>query len=458
MARDIAKAVQIKPVLVAPTRHPIKAASLLYNAPSYVLRGPIYLVFVILLMGIIYAFIAKQDQIVMAPLALEKDSVTIEAVGGGLVFSTEARENSLVNYGDPLVTVQEQLSVSRTPEQDRLESELFDLRDKAENAKDEYEHQEQQLKLKADNLNTGDVTGLQAAKNRISQLAVQLTSARRARDRQAERLKLAQENLRRNEPLYQQRDITITQYQQIKEAVNEAQKALDDAEARIHETDIALQTAKADQKKLEQLNNADQIKNELYQLKDRYTREQARLNKRIKELEDKLRAGVLVECVEYAGKDAKYTSCYDGLITKVHIKKGEIVSPGAPLVTLIKNTSVLEGHAFVENKDIGHLKRGQEVKIKYFAYPYQEYGIHEGEIVEIATTPSGLPGKESKYQLTIALRDHTIRKGGKAKTGKEGKPLDVGLEGIAEIKTGAKRFIEILFSPISTFFAGEEES
>src|ERR687896_216537 len=388
MARDIAKAVQIKPVLVAPTRHPIKAASLLYNAPSYLLRGPIYLVFVILLAGIIYAFIAKQDQIVMAPLALEKDSVTIEAVGGGMVSSTEAKENSPVNYGDPLVTVQEQLSVSRTPEQDRLESELFDLRDKAENAKDEYEHQDQQLK----------------------------------------------------------------------EAVNEAQKALDDAEARIHETDIALQTAKADQKKLEQLNNADQIKNELNQLEDRYTREQARLNKRIKELEDKLRVGVLVECVEYAGKDAKYTSCYDGLITKVHIKKGELISPGAPLVTLIKNTSVLEGHAFVENKDIRHLKRGQEVKIKYFAYPYQEYGIHQGEIVEIATTPSGLPGKESKYQLTIALRDHTIRKGVKAKTGKEGKPLDVGLEGIAEIKTGAKRFIEILFSPISTFFAGEEES
>lgn len=458
MARDSAKAVQIKPVLVAPTRHPIKAASLLYNAPSYVLRGPIYLVFVILLVGIIYAFIAKQDQIVMAPLALEKDSVTIEAVGGGLVFSTEAKENSPVNYGDPLVTIQEQLSVSRTPEQDRLETELFDLREKAASSKDEYEHQKEQLRLKADNLITGDVTGLQAAKNRVSQLGVQLTSARRARDRQTERLKLAQENLRRNESLYQQRDITITQYQQVKEAVNEAQKALDDAEARIRETDIALETAKADQKKLEQLNNADQIKNERDQLEDRYTREQARLNKRIKELEDKLRVGVLVECVEYAGKDAKYTSCYDGLITKVHIKKGEIISPGAPLVTLIKNTSVLEGHAFVENKDIGHLKRGQEVKIKYFAYPYQEYGIHEGEIVEIATTPSGLPGKESKYQLTIALRDHTIRKGGKAKTGKEGKSLDVGLEGTAEIKTGAKRFIEILFSPISTFFAGEEES
>jgi hemolysin D len=83
MARDTAKAVQIKPVLVAPTRHPIKAASLLYNAPSYVLRGPIYLVFIILLVGIIYAFIAKQDQIVMAPLALEKASVTVEAIGGG---------------------------------------------------------------------------------------------------------------------------------------------------------------------------------------------------------------------------------------------------------------------------------------------------------------------------------------------------------------------------------------
>ena len=461
MARDIAKAVQIKPVLVAPTRHPIKAASLLYNAPSYVLRGPIYLVFIILLVGIIYAFIAKQDQIVIAPLALEKASVTVEAIGGGMVTSIQAKENNPISFGDPLVTVQEQFRLSMSPEQELLDKQMFELKDKYSSTKDEYDHNINQLKLKLKDIETGGQAGKLAAENRILQLREQLTTAERARERQAERLSLALTQFNRKETLFKQRDITITEYERAQESKNEAEKAVDDAKARIEEIKISLQTAQEEVRKLTQLSNKEQIDDEIKQLEERRERELKRLDERITELEKKRQTGKeLVEFVEYDKNFAKYKSDFDGLITKVHVKSGQIVAAGAPLVTFIKSTSVLEGHAFVENKDIGHLKGGQEVKIKYFAYPYQEYGIHEGEIVEIATTPSGLPGKESKYLLTIALREHTISKRGKAKTGKEGKPkeLDMGLEGIAEIKTGEKRFIEILFSPISTFFTGEEES
>ena len=38
-----------------------------------------------------------------------------------------------------------------------------------------------------------------------------------------------------------------------------------------------------------------------------------------------------------------------------------------------------------------------------------------------------------------------------------GKALEIGLEGVAEIKTGEKRFIELFFAPASRFFQGREE-
>ena len=67
MAYSDGKAVQIKPLLAAvPTRHPIKAARLLYTPPSWVLRGPIYLIFIILFAAILYACWAKKDVLVMA--------------------------------------------------------------------------------------------------------------------------------------------------------------------------------------------------------------------------------------------------------------------------------------------------------------------------------------------------------------------------------------------------------
>ncbi|MCI0564583.1 MAG: HlyD family secretion protein [Nitrososphaera sp.] len=177
------------------------------------------------------------------------------------------------------------------------------------------------------------------------------------------------------------------------------------------------------------------------------------MREEIDSIDKRLNEAVNQEGATYVGTNAVYTSIFDGVITKVHVDRGQIIPAGAPLVTLVRESASLEGHAFVENKDIGHLKRGQEVKIKYFAYPYQEYGIATGLISDIATTPSGLPEKESRYLVKIVLRNESI-----SKLGGKPKQLEIGLEGVAEIKTGDKRFVEILFSPISKFFRPEEES
>ena len=83
----------------------------------------------------------------------------------------------------------------------------------------------------------------------------------------------------------------------------------------------------------------------------------------------------------------------------------------------------------------------------YFAYPFQEYGIQSGAIAEIGTRPSTAPGEESLYVVRVALGSETIR----SRSGVE-KTLEIGLQGLAEIKTGEKRFIELLFAPAAKFF------
>jgi hypothetical protein len=54
--------------------------------------------------------------------------------------------------------------------------------------------------------------------------------------------------------------------------------------------------------------------------------------------------------------------------------------------------------------------------------------------------------------VRVALHSETI-----AKRNERPKQLEIGLEGVAEVKTGQKRFIELLFSPISRFFTNPEE-
>ncbi|MGI9304949.1 MAG: HlyD family efflux transporter periplasmic adaptor subunit, partial [Gammaproteobacteria bacterium] len=237
------------------------------------------------------------------------------------------------------------------------------------------------------------------------------------------------------------------------EAVNDAAKGLDDAKARIEEIKIQLQTSRDELTQLSDSKRKEKLEQELAQLRQRKERDVKRLNEQIAGIEDKLSRNPVSDTVEFRENQALYKSDFDGLITQIHVKTGEIITPGTSLVTLIKDTSILEGHTFVENQDIGNLSRGQQVKIKYFAYPYQEYGIAKGVISSIATTPSGLPGKETKYLVRVVLGTKSISR----RLGKP-RPLEIGLEGIAEIKTGEKRFIELLFSPISSFFAQPEES
>ncbi len=96
-----------EPYFQRQTRHPIKAARLLFSAPNFILRGPIYLTFIVMFGMLVYSFIAKKDIIVTAPLKLEKKYETVESIGAGQVIEVRVKENASVKANDLLVRVQE---------------------------------------------------------------------------------------------------------------------------------------------------------------------------------------------------------------------------------------------------------------------------------------------------------------------------------------------------------------
>jgi multidrug resistance efflux pump len=447
------KAVHVEPMLAKPVRHPLKAAKLLYTTPSYILSAPIYLIFVILAVGIIYAFWARQDVLVMAPLVLEKDSFTLQATGQGQVTEVTARENSFVQAGDQLAVIQEQIRPFDSSQRQALEGQRKELQEERDKVLSEYEHELTQLNFELEDLTNNRETRTQSLEGQVAILSEQLAAAQNAKQAAEDALAIAQQQYERIRRLFANRDVTVSDRDNALEKLNAAQKAVFDANVRISETATSLETAKAELNEFVDLRQQAKIEKEISQTEFQRDRDLKRLNEQIQGLTGRLDIATYQEGTVYEGSEARYTSLFDGVITKVHIAPGQMISPGAPLITIVRDSTVLEGHAYVENKDIGNLKRGQEVKIKYFAYPYQEYGIATGLISSIATTPGGPPGKESMYLVNVVLRDDTIRRrGGKPR------PLELGLEGIAEIKTGEKRFIEILFTPISKFFTPEESA
>jgi multidrug resistance efflux pump len=443
-------------MLTVPTRHPVKAARLLYTAPHYVLRGPIYLVFLIVLVGLIYSFWAKQDILVMAPLVLQKDSFTMPATGQGVVLEVNARENSFTRFGDQLAVIQEHIDPFNQAQRDAFAKEIKTLMDEKENAQKDYGYQIDQLESQIKDLTSNKDVKVKELDARIDILRRQVATAQSSVNVAGSAAATARAQFARISQLFNSRDVPITQFESAREAVNRAEKAVFDAQQSKSQFEIQLKTAIVERESFGSLEQVKRLETERGKRKADLARALEKLDGKIASIDERLKKAMNAQegatGATYEEDKIIYSSLFDGLITKVYTQAGQIITPGAPIVTMIRESAALEGHAFVDNKDIGHLRLGQRVKIKYFAYPYQEYGIKEGQISDIATTPSGLPGKESKYLIKIALLDETIRKaGGRAK------PLEMGLEGIAEIKTGERLFIEIVFSPISKFFAAPEE-
>lgn len=439
------EAVQVERAYLAPVRHPIKAARMLYSAPPWVLSGPIYLIAMITISSLVYSFWATKDELVVVPMVLERESVTTEAVKGGIVSRVYVKEGEHVDASKELMDIQ-MTSVMRSPEDEVIQSQLNDVFKADSDANAAFESQKNRM----DNNILQLQRSLDTAQKDQERQELELDDAARNVRSLKSKLGIARQDLAQTSRLFKFKDITKLEYDRSKATVDDLEKSVQDAVSRESKTRIALQA-------LSKENILSAIKlaqDELKQLRKRHDEQDARLEERRSVLNEKLTKTKEISSPGVTATDTKteYRSTFPGLVTAVHIKPGNNIAAGSPLVTIVKDSAALVGRALVQNKDIGRMKRGQTVQVKYFAYPYQEYGIPEGIIVDIAAKPSGVTGKESLYKVHIALAKSEI-----AKRGAKPRNLEIGLEGIAEIKTGEKRLIELVFSPISRFFTREEE-
>lgn len=149
----------------------------------------------------------------------------------------------------------------------------------------------------------------------------------------------------------------------------------------------------------------------------------------------------------------------DGVITGLTVHTiGGIVSPGQQLLSVVPVTGALALEAYLNNKDIGFVEVGQEVSVKLDAFPFTRYGLIQGRVVSISQDSIEKQGekpikmKESdieekgqttnNYQVKIELEKNNLMVDGK------GVVLLPGMIATGEIKTGTRRLIDYLLSPL----------
>jgi len=138
-----------------------------------------------------------------------------------------------------------------------------------------------------------------------------------------------------------------------------------------------------------------------------------------------------------------------GTVTAILAERGQTAAENAPLLTILPAETVFEAQLLVPSRAIGFIVPGQDVALRYQAFPYQRYGSARGRIKEIARTlitpgevTLPVPLREPVYRVTVALQVQSIRAYRREFALQSGMLLD------ADVWLDRRRIIEWLFDPL----------
>jgi membrane fusion protein len=153
-----------------------------------------------------------------------------------------------------------------------------------------------------------------------------------------------------------------------------------------------------------------------------------------------------------------------GVVTAVLAAPGDSVSPAAALASLLPAGAKMQAELFAPSSAVGFLRPDQSVQLRYQAFPFQKFGHHPGQVLQVSRTPlqaaelaslplsagftsaagtnAAAPTGEPLYRITVALEQQTVQAYGIAQ------PLVAGMQLEADVLLDRRRLIEWIFEPL----------
>ena len=162
------------------------------------------------------------------------------------------------------------------------------------------------------------------------------------------------------------------------------------------------------------------------------------------------------------------TAPVDGVVQQLAVHTvGGVVTPAQPLLVVVPQDSHLEIEAMVPNRDVGFVEPGQEAEIKVETFNFTRYGLLHGKVLSVSSDAVGRddpqdPAKDKSQQGTPGAKPPSEDQGAvyaarisldRTQMQIEGKPVNLspGMAVTAEIRTGRRRIITYLLSPLRKY-------
>jgi hemolysin D len=163
----------------------------------------------------------------------------------------------------------------------------------------------------------------------------------------------------------------------------------------------------------------------------------------------------------------RLTAPVDGVVQQLAVHTvGGVVTPAQALAVLVPSESQLEIEAMLSNRDVGFVHPGQKAEIKVDTFNFTRYGLLHGDVLSVSTdaitrdrsqggpndrtssaaqSSSEPKGQELEYAARVSLdRTHMQIEDKLVKLGP-------GMAVTVEIKTGTRRIISFLLSPLARY-------
>ena len=139
----------------------------------------------------------------------------------------------------------------------------------------------------------------------------------------------------------------------------------------------------------------------------------------------------------------RLVSPIDGVVRQLAVRTvGGVVTPGQQLLIVVPMDPPVEAEVQVEHKDREFVGQGQPVEITVETFQLTRYGTISGKVLTVSDDAVPIEKVGLAYPARVSLDRGFIQS--------EGKPIDLspGMAVTVEIKTGQRRIIEYVLSPL----------
>ncbi|MBN1292801.1 MAG: HlyD family efflux transporter periplasmic adaptor subunit [Candidatus Latescibacteria bacterium] len=414
----------------------------LQRMPNIFARGLFYIIILLLVVTLIYTYLAKVDVVAECRSVVRPASHIIRILSdrNGYIERVYVAEGEYIKKGMPLFYIRSKEAVGYTSKVDELlrtiplQEQYFDMQISV--VKDRLKQRENQ------NRNTLKILRLKLDQNRLSFESIESDI-----EYWENQVKILAGEAERTKNGVSKGYMSVTQYN---EMISELGRAKTDVKKLQSEKEISLKEKTI-------------IEEEIAKEISDYENEKAILEKEINNLE--LQKGTMLHSMRSElGMNKKMLTLNNevsdsntdneekgniiraeksGAVSELYFRnRGEYVLMSDLLCTIVPEDSPLYMDVVVANKDIGFIEKDMQIKYKFDAFPYTDYGIVRGNVVTVSPSAVEDQTKEFVYHVHGSLDQQSFKIKDKQY------PIKAGMTATAELVKERKNILSILIGKL----------